>query len=431
MKSVLIRLSIFSAAIVCCSSVRADWPQWRGPHRDGHAEDQALLQQWPNGGPGMAWEFDDAGGGYSSVAVAGGKLYTLGSDDSGCSLICVDVATGKRQWGERFSRGGNDDDYMHGWGGGPRSTPSVDGEQVFVLSDVGVLAAFSVEGGKPQWTRDLVQDFGGSIPKWGYSESPLVDGERVLVSPGGSNCVVGLDRSNGKKIWGSQGMDDEAHYVSIVKSQVGGTEFYVTAFANGLVGIDAKSGDVLFREPASANPVATIPTAIVHENMVYHTSDYGSGNQLLQLTAKDDGGLATELIYANSVKSMMNHHGGVVLHDGVIYGCSKTGRGVWMAQDFASGEVLWSEPAKPNASGSIAFADGRLYCYNDKEGSLDLVLPNRKGWKTVGKLIIPKQFEGKRGTNNKGAIWAHPVISDGKLFIRDQNFVFAYDIARP
>lgn len=430
MNSVLTRVLLACPALILSFNAMADWPQWRGPERDGQASKQTLLQEWPEGGPPVAWEFASAGGGYSSAAVADGKLYTLGSDESGCSLICIDAVTGKKLWNERFSRSGTDDDYMHGWGGGPRSTPTVDGNQVFVLSDVGVLAAFATDGGKPQWTRDLVADFGGGIPKWGYSESPLVDGDRVVVTPGGANCIVGLDRSSGKQLWGSEGMEDAAHYVSVVKSQLDEQEFYITAFADGLVGVDAETGKELFREPASTNPVATIPTAVVQGNFVYHTSDYGSGNQLLKLSRGDDGGVHTELVYANSVKSMMNHHGGVVLYEGVIYGCSKTGRGVWMAQDFESGEVLWSQPTKPSSSGSIAFADGRLYCYNDKDGTLELVVPDRKAWKSVGKLTIPKQYEGKRGTNNKGAIWAHPVISDGKLFIRDQNYIFAFDIKR-
>lgn len=418
------------------ASVLADWPQWRGPERDGHAADQSLLSEWPEGGPALAWEFDNAGAGYSSVAVADGRLYTLGNRDGNCHLIVLDAESGKRLFSQSFARAGNSDDYNTGWGAGSRSTPTIDGDQVFVLSDVGIVAAFNRTSGDLLWKRDLVGEFGGSIPTWGYSESVLVDGDRIVVTPGGKNFLIALDRNSGKQVWSSQGIDKPAQYVSVMKMTVGGTSLYVTATkagenggrVGGIVGIDAQSGEVLFREVTATNDVAVIPTPIVQSPLLYYTSGYRAGNTLLELTAADDGGINAEIRYENRGKSMSNHHGGVVLVDGVVYGVTQADGGVWMAQDFESGEVLWTHKVGRNRSGSIAFADGRLYCYNDKDGSVHLVVPSRDEWKSVGELTLPRETEMPR---NKGAIWAHPVIAGGKLFIRDQDLVFAYNIARP
>jgi len=200
----------------------------------------------------------------------------------------------------------------------------------------------------------------------------------------------------------------------------------VTASQPGLFGIDAATGDKLFENTSSGNPTAVIPTAVVSGDLVYHTSAYGAGNVLVRIEASGNS-LNAKQIYHEKAKSMENHHGGVVLLGGVIYGFSKADGGVWMAQDLESGKVLWSQKVGRNASGSIALADGLLYCYNDKDGKCILAEPNREGWKPRGELTLPEQTANDRG---KGAIWAHPVIANQKLFIRDQEMIYAYDLAR-
>ncbi len=414
--------------VLVAGTVSADWPQWRGPNRDGHADDGQYLQQWPDGGPTMVWQNDQLGIGYSSPAIVGDRIYTMGSRNGQCHLHCLSAADGSVVWSTPFCRAGTGDDYLDGWGGGPRGTPTVDGDQIFVVSDIGVVAAFDLTG-QLQWKVDMVEQFGGEIPKWGYSESPLVDGDKVLVTPGLRMFIVGLDRKTGDVTWTTKGIEEPAQYVSIVKGELDGKPYYVTAVKAGLIGIDANTGRQIFMEPATGNQTAVIPTAVIDGSLIYHTSDYNAGNQLIELSSDGDR-LTAEVLYAESAKSMQNHHGGVVLVDGVIYGCSRTNRGEWMAQDHRSGEVLWTQLARPNQSGSIAFADGRLYCYGDKDGIVRLVVPNREGFQQVGELKLPKTFEGNRGSNNRGAIWSHPVVADGMLFIRDQNLMFAFDIAR-
>ena len=408
------------------SAQHADWPQWRGPNRDGKAAEQELLQEWSDDGPKQVWEFKNAGAGYSAVSVVDGKLFTLGERDNGCIAMCIDLKTGDPIWERKFADAGQDDDYNTGWGGGPRSTPTVDGDQVFVLSDLGVLAALSKDSGDVQWSIDLVGEHGGAVPKWGYSESPLVDGDRVMITPGGAEFMIGVDRKTGKKVWQSTGVDVGAQYVSIMRGSVGDQSYYVTASKKGLVAFDTASGKKLFSDDATANGVAVVPTPILAGDSLYHSSAYGAGNTLLKLSASPSG-IDVESVYALQGKTMENHHGGYVLVDGVIYGFTKANGGNWTAQEMSSGKTLWEEKIRPNRSGSISYADGRLYCYNDKEGSVILVEPSRNGFLSKGKLTLPEQTEIPRG---KGAIWAHPVIADQTLFIRDQDLIYAFDIAR-
>lgn len=402
-----------------------DWPQWRGPRRDGHAAPQSLLSQWPQGGPKLKWSFANAGQGYSSVSVVGGRLYTMGARDGDCFVLCLDASNGESIWETKVSRAGGGDDYLDGWGVGPRSTPTVDGDQVFALSDVGVLASLSKQG-EIQWSIDLVADHGGEIPKWGYSESALVDGDRVVVTPGGSNFMIAVDRKTGDRVWSSQDASPGAQYVSIMKGQIGSLEFYVTASKLGLLAFDTKTGKKLFTDDATGNFVAVVPTPILMGNLLYHTSAYGAGNTLLRLTQTGTEQLNAESIYHLNEKTMRNHHGGVVLVDGVIYGFTKANGGVWMAQKLDTGETLWEEKIRGNQSGSICFADGHLYCYNDDAGMVILVEASPTGWNAKGELVLPKQTELPR---NNGAIWTHPVVANQNLILRDQDLIYVYDIA--
>ncbi len=422
-RSLLLAILLFPAWVMADDT---DWPQWRGPHRDGHAAAQPLLTQWPDGGPGLKWTFQNAGRGYSSVSVVGGKLYTMGARDGDCSVLCLDAKNGNLIWETRISRAGTGDDYLGGWGLGPRSTPTVDGDQIFALSDVGVLACLNQQG-DVDWSVDLVAKHGGGIPKWGYSESPLVDGDRVVVTPGGTNFMIAVDRNSGEKVWGSQDASPVAEYVSVMKGKVGSIDYYVTASKPGLFAFDASSGKQLFRDTATGNGTAVIPTPILSGDFLYHTSDYGAGNTLLKLSQTGTGKVQAESVYALQGKTMLNHHGGVVLVDGVIYGFSKMNGGVWMAQDLDTGDLLWEQKIGRNRSGSICYADGHLYCYNDKDGSVYLAKATPDGWTQRGSLTLPKQTELPR---DRGAIWAHPVVAGQTLIIRDQDLVYAYDIAR-
>jgi len=423
-----ILLCIASLAITTATFAgETDWPQWRGPNRDGIAAPQPLLKEWPAGGPKIKWEFRDAGVGYSGFSIRDKTLFTMGTREDGCYVISIDTNGGKMLWQTKISRATSGEDYAHGWGGGPRSTPTIDGDFVYALSDAGVLACLTADKGEPIWSVDFVADYDGTIPKWGFSESVLIDGDRVIATPGGTSFMVGFDKKTGQEVWKSQGHDNAAQYVSPMKHTVGDVSFYVTASKSGLVAFDTETGKLLFQNAATGNDVAVIPTPIPFDNYVYHTSDYGAGCVLLKLTAGENRTVQAEQVYHESTKSMQNHHGGVVLIDGVIYGATKVSGGAWMAQDVKTGEALWMERMRPNRSGSIAYADGLLYCYNDEEATLWLVEPSRESFKKVSELKLPETTIIDRGS---GAIWAHPVIADGTLYLRDQELIFAFDIAR-
>ena len=279
-----IQISSFAIAIGSAWGQSADWPQWRGPHRDGKSASESLMKQWPEQGPALRWTFRDCGIGYSAFSVVGNRLFTLGLKDGKCFAICVDTQSGSQVWQTAIDQAPDEEAYLHGWGGGPRSTPTVDGEHLYALSDGGTLACLKASGGDLVWKISLVDDFGGSIPKWGYSESPLIDGDRVVVTPGGKNFMVALDKKTGKQVWGSKGVDTEAQYVSIIKHTIDGITFYVTAAKPGLLAFDSTSGEQVFADTATANGVAVIPTPIVEKDKVYHTSAYDAGNTLIKLS---------------------------------------------------------------------------------------------------------------------------------------------------
>lgn len=421
--AVLLLASAAMSSLV--SADETDWPQWRGPVRDGQAAPQRLLKSWPEGGPKLKWSYKTAGLGYSSVSVSNGRIYTLGQRGDDCVAICVDAATGEERWVQRIDRGSQKGDYSTEWGGGPRSSPTVDGELVYVLSDLGELACLKASDGTRVWGVHFVNDLGGKVPQWGYSESVLIDGNRVVATPGGDNFLVAFDKKTGEVLLKSTGFSDGAQYVSVMKTNVAGVPLYVTAGKKGLVGFHAETGAHQFTSPTTGNGVAVIPTPILQGNEVYHSSAYKAGNTLLKLTGQG-GKVDMEVVYHFDKESMENHHGGCVLHAGTIFGFSNALRGVWMAQDWKSGEVLWSKKVGNGRSGSIAMADGLLYCYDDADGTCYLVEPSKKGWTERGQVKLPEQTSAERG---RGAIWAHPIIANRTLFIRDQELIYAFDIA--
>ena len=422
-------LSSFSLVLASIQGANAqdtDWPQWRGADRDGHAADQDLRQSWPKKGPKLKWTFDKAEEGFSTMAVADGKLYTMGADEDNCFVICLNSENGKLIWKTPIARASKRRDYNQQWGEGPRGTPTVDGDHVFAMTDLGVVVSLDKQSGKLSWSVDLVDVYKCDVPRWGYSESPLVDGDRVIVTPGGEKFMVALDRESGDEVWHTKGFDEPAQYVSAILGQAADTRFYLTAAQSGLIAFDSQSGEVAFSDDMTGNDVAVVSTPILHDDWVYHTSDYGAGNTLLKLTPKADGGIRAKSLYHLAGKTMRNHHGGVVLGDGVSYGFTKVDGGVWMAQDLETGETLWRERVGRNRSGSISYADGRLYCYNDTDGTCYLVQPSREQWEPRGMLTLPEQTKMDR---DKGAIWATPIIADGTLYLRDQDLIFAFDIS--
>ncbi|MBI5386277.1 MAG: PQQ-like beta-propeller repeat protein [Verrucomicrobia bacterium] len=401
-------------AVLCLSqpllAADGDWPQWRGPNRDDLSTEKGLLKQWPADGPPLAWKVTGLGAGYSGVSLVGPRLFTMGDKADGNYVLAFNRADGKPLWSAKLGKAG-----APGWGGfaGPRGTPTVDGDLVFALGQYGEVICVNAADGKEIWHKHLTADFGGPLMQWGFSESPLVDGDQVMLTPGGpKGTVVALNKKSGDLVWQSKDWTDTAHYSSIIIAEIGGVRQYVQLTDKSVAGLSPKDGSVLWKA-ARKGATAVIPTPIVADDQVYVTSGYSIGCNLFKV-AKGSGFSATQ-VYANKV--MANHHGGVIKIGDFLYGHSE-GKG-WTCQNFKTGEAVWQEKDKLK-KGSVAFADGMLYCREEDSGIVALVAATPTGYSEKGRFKQPDRAKEKS--------WPHPVIAGGKLYLRDQDALFCYDV---
>ena len=389
----------------------ADWPQWRGAHRDGCSADQGLLQDWPVGGPKLAWKATGLGKGYAGVAVVGDRLYTMGDTEKASCVLALNAEGGKVVWSAKAGTAG-----APGWGGfaGPRCTPTVDGDLIFAVDQWGQMVCVKTSDGSEVWRKHLEKDFGGHRPEWGFAESPLVDGDQVVCTPGGDQgAVVALNKKTGERIWQTKEFTDGAQYSSIVAAEIGGVRQYVQLTMDNVVGISAKDGAVLWKAHRKGS-TAVIPTPIVEGDLVYVCSGYNIGAHLFQIAATD-GKFAATPVYAN--RTIANQHGGVVKVGDCLYGsCDSKGL---TCQDFKTGKLLWTNKEKVK-KGSVAYADGRLYCRDEDSGTLVLVEASSAGFSEKGRLSQPDRAKEKA--------WPHPTIANGKLYLRDQDLLLCYEL---
>lgn len=382
-----------------------DWPQWRGPERSGVSRETGLLDAWPAGGPPLAWRAEGAGAGYSSMAVAGGRLYTLGSRGQTEYVMAFDAADGTKLW-----EAAHGSPYRSDRGDGPRSTPTVHGQRVSVLSSRGVLSSFDAASGTRVWSVDLVREFGGSVPNWGFSESPLVVDDRVVVNAGGRDAsVVALRAQDGRLLWKTPG--DGAAYSSAVVAEVGGLRQVVVFTARGVVGVALADGRLLWDYARVSNRVANVATPVVRGPRVFLSSDYGTGGALLGLSRDGDRVAAVEQWFS---RAMRNHHSSSVLVGEYLYGFSSA---ILTAMRFDSGEVAWRD--RSVGKGSLVVADGRLYLFSE-QGVVGLAEAAPEGYRERGRFRIET---GAQPT------WSHPVVSNGRLYLRDQDVIYAYEVA--
>ena len=383
-----------------------DWPQWRGPNRDGRSAEKGLLKTWPSSGPPLAWKAAGAGEGYSSFATAGGRLYTLGARGNQEFVIAFDAATGKQVWATQHGRRfGNDR------GDGPRGTPTIENGRVYAFGASGDMSVLDTNSGKIIWTVNVLEKFGGSNIQWGLSESPLVLPDRILINAGGRGAsVVALKKTDGSLIWKS--LDDEAGYSSAVLHEVGGVREAIFFTGQRAIGVNVNDGKLLWSYDRVANGTANIATPLLRGNRVFISSDYGTGAVLLELAAAGGGVSAKEIYFTNE---MRNHHASSILVGDYLYGFSSA---ILTAMQFDTGKVAWRD--RSVGKGSLVFADERLYIYSEG-GVVGLVQPSPEKYVEHGRFTIQT---GRLPT------WAHPVVSGGKLFIRDQDTIYAYDVTQ-
>lgn len=415
----------FGALTAATFATAADWPQWRGPNRDGYSAEKNLVKKWPADGPKLLWSITDAevvGTGYGSPAVVGDRFYILGGTtakkDSKQFVACLSTKDGKSIWKKEIPTGPGG--YSDGWGGGPRATPTVADGYVYVLGPTGDLVCLGADKGDIVWSKNLVKDFKGGIPNWGYSESVLIDDGHAVVTPGGKGGMIALDAKTGEKVWQCTDFTDGAGYSSIIPTTVAGVKQYVQQTMSSGIGVRSKDGKLLWKVGEIKRATAVIPSPVVKDDFVFYTAGYGAGCECFKLTADGDGTKAAKVYSGN--KTVANHHGGVISVGDFVYGHSDSSG--WVCFPFKSGEdPAWKD--KGVGKGSISFADGYLYCYSEGSGTLAVIEPSEKAYKEVGKLKIP---ETSKLRPNQGKVWAHPVIADGKLFLRDYEKLFVYDL---
>ena len=404
-KFVTIFLSLNFASI----SSAGDWPQWRGPDRTDINAATGLLKSWPGKGPEQLWVNKTSGLGYGGLAIVEGIMYTVGAENDNELLLMIDARSGKEL--KRVKIGPL---FENKWGNGPRSTPTIDGDRVYVMSSQGHLNSVDRKTGQIFWKVEM-KSFGGAIPNWGYTESPLVDGNNVVVTPGGSKgAMLALNKMTGKKVWQSADWKDGAQYSSIIAADHGGKRHYIQLVQKNVVGIDASNGDLLWKHEWDGK-VAVIPTPIYKDGKVYISSGYGIGCMQVDIRSGK-----AEKVFKN--KNMKNHHGGVILLDEHLFGYSD-GHG-WVCQSWTDGEIVWREKGSLG-KGAIAYADGHFYLQDEKSGDIVLIEASTKGWNEKGRFTLSPQTKLRKPD---GRIWVHPVIWDGKLYLRDQELIHCYDI---
>lgn len=408
-------------AITATTSLLAadtDWPTWRGPKRDAISNEKGLLASWPEDGPPLAWRIDNVlGNGMSSIAISGGKIFTMGRIDGDECLICLDQKDGKLLWKTEL-----------GTQGEPNCTPTVDGDLVYGLGRDGVLICCKVADGSEVWKVSYGKDFGGKMMSgWGYSESPLVDGNALIVTPGAPDAIIAaLDKKTGKTLWktampsdaGKRGGDGAA-YSSVVICNAGGVKQYVQLVGRGVIGVDAKDGKLLWGYNNVANDTANIPTPLVKGDYVFCSTGYGTGSALLKI-AKQGKQLVPQEVYFLKADDMQNHHGGMILLGDYVYCGHGHNQGFPLCIEIATGKPMWKPGRGPGGgSAAVAYADGHLY-FRYEDGVMALIEANPKEYKLTGKFKL---------ATHHGNSWPHPVIAGGKLYCRDQGTLLVYNIS--
>lgn len=390
-----------------CGPQKGHWPQFRGPQRDLCSSETGLLKQWPVDGPPLVWKATGLGQGFSSVSVVDGMILTQGHFDGNEAVIALKESTGDLIWNQIVGPARLVEVP------GSRSTPTVDGEHVYVQTVQGDLACLEKASGKIVWRRQLKKDFGGRSPGYGYSESPLVDRDRVICTPGGEHAaLVALDKGTGETLWKAAVPEqDIAAYSSVIAIEVGGVRQYVQLMQKGVVGIRASDGVFLWREDSAANGSANCTTPVFHEGLIFGASAYANGGALVRLVPQRDR-CSAELVY--HTKHMKSLHGGFVILDGHIYGCDAS---ILTCLNWSTGDVVWKD--RSVGRGSVVYADGHLILRSET-GPLALVEVTSAGYQEKGRFEQPDRSDQFS--------WAYPVIAGGRLYLRDQDLLLCYDV---
>lgn len=393
-----------------------DWSQWRGPNRDAISMEKGLLRHWTGDSPEPAWQAVGLGEGYASVVISQDLVFTIGRRDNHVFCFALETETGKERWTREIDTTSRI----------PCSTPTVDGKYIYALDPDGDLVCLKTVNGDIVWRKSFLEDYAGQMMSGrGYGESPLIDGEKIICTPGGiETMLVAMNKHTGETLWKSTMPDigpagrEGAGFSSIVITEVAGIRQYVQLVGRGVIGVAADDGRFLWGYNEVANPTANIPTPIVHKNLVFAANGYNVGSVLLQLEANGDGGIDAQQIYRLSGNRFQNHHGGVVLVDGYLFGGHGSNNGLPTCVELKSGQVMWKRRGPGTGSAAVVCADGHLY-FRYQNGTMALIEASPEGYRLKGTFQIP----GAGGDS-----WAHPVIAHGRLYLREKDRLWVYQI---
>jgi formylglycine-generating enzyme required for sulfatase activity len=403
-------VALTAALLVGPAALSSDWPQFRGPGRDGTSPETGLMKSWPAGGPKLLWTAKaDLGKGFSSVSIAGGSVYTTGllGDQENLFAFGLD---GRLKWKTAYGKAWKKSFPS------ARTTPTADGDRVYVMSSLGRIACFSARDGRIVWSVDTEKEFGGRNIRWGIAESPLVVDGKVICTPGGPDAtMVALDKKTGRTVWTTRGLSDLSAYCAPIHIADGRRDLVVTMTDKNIVGVATADGSVLWKHPYSGKCQAHAVSPVYHDGQLLATSGYDEGAVMLGLSSD---GRSARLLWKE--EKFDTHHGGVVVVDGHVYGTSWKGNrdGKWMCLDWKTGRVRFE--TEWICKGSIIHADGMFYCYEEKEGTIGLVRPDPTGFR------VTRSFKVTQGSDKH---WAHPAIAGGRLYVRHGDKLMCYDIS--
>jgi outer membrane protein assembly factor BamB len=391
--------------------------EWRPENRTGVSAETGLLKTWPAGGPALLWTNTELGKGYSQPSFGASTIYITGNSGSNDMLYALSMH-GKIIWKTVMGRA---------WTGSnpeSRATPTIEGNRVYTCSGIGDLACIDGATGKVIWAYKASEQNKGTYGTWGIAESLLIDGDKVYFSPGGPETMtIALNKTTGALIWKSPSLNDMPGYVSPILVNYGGKKMIINASLGHFFAVDASNGEILWKvaHEQSSNPgmrqydLIKCTTPLYKDGMAYITGGYDTGGMMVKI---GQDGKSAKVVWTDPV--LDDHHGGVVLVNGYIYGSNwiNNGTGNWCCIDWKTGKKMWEQLW--NSKGSIISAEGMLYIYEEKNGNVGLVKANPE------KFDLVSSFKVTQG--NAGPFWAHPVIHNGILYLRHTNALMAYNI---
>lgn len=387
--------------------------QWRGPNRDGIYPEKNLLKEWPADGPKLLWSFSDLGTGQGSAVISGDKIFVTGIPDTLNAdgyLFAFDIS-GNMLWKKNYGKD---------WNGifpGARSTPTVVNDLIYVVSGSGAACCLKAENGEQVWSVDFFKDLKADSVQFGFCESPLIDGDRIYLTPGGAeNNVAALNRFTGEKIWSSPGYQEKATYSSPILINHNGHRLFVNLTSTSIIGLDAETGQMYWRIHQFQDNKIHANTPVYHDGKLYISSASRKDSSGLVMLQLSDDGQKASIGWRN--KEFINLSGSFILKDGFLYGGAYL-QPKWFCIDMASGQTKYI--AKELGGGAVIYADGLFYCYAEKDGEMALADGTPEQFRIISKFKVPLGMAQH---------WAHPVIADGKLFVRHNNALMVYDISR-